>query len=233
MSNTITLSVQRKSGTHVETFDVKALACAMFSGRDDEATKKYMANFGEQGMVLPPTNPFGCRISRYLLTSDSDIEVQGTQTSGETEVVAFIDERGPRYISIGSDHCDRQAEGFSVNMPKQLCPKPFSSTVWLYEDVKDHWDELIIEARAKVDGKFIDYQRGSVSSLLALPDLIEKIKIKSPGLVMFCGAIPFIHDDEIYPEAYELSLHDPVLGQRLTHQYNVTAVGPPSQTMVS
>jgi len=49
----------------------------------------------------------------------------------------------------------------------------------------------------------------------------------------FRGTIPLLIDDDIYPDTYELTLHDPILNQRLTHQYNVTDVGPPSETMIS
>jgi len=183
-----------------------------------------MAELKKQGMVLPPTNPWGCRISSSLLTTDHLIEVQGTQTSGEVEVLAFVEDSGPRWISVGSDHCDRSAESFSHNMPKQLCPKPCCHTVWPFDEVKDHWDQLVLQCRVKAQLEWQTCQHGNVSSQLALPDLLELIACHGPGLVLFCGTIPFALDEEIYPESYELMLQDPILKRQLTHQYDVVVV---------
>ena len=133
MHRTIDVTVESQAGTSQDDFTVESLVSAMYSGRDREATRKIMAGYAEQGILIPPSNPCGCRNGTYLLTRDPAIEVQGNQTSGEVEVVAFVDETGPKWISVGSDHCDRLAESFSYTMPKQLCPKPFCPTVWPYD----------------------------------------------------------------------------------------------------
>ena len=47
-------------------------------------------------------NPNVCAKSRYLLTNEDVIEVQGPQTSGEVEYAAIFD-GGEIFISVGSD----------------------------------------------------------------------------------------------------------------------------------
>ena len=92
-------------------------------------------------------------MSRYLLTTDNHIEVQGPQTSAEIEIVAFIKDDQPAWITVGSDHNDRPTEYQSYNKPKQLCPKIHCPTVWPYDEVKNHWDQLTLQLTATIDGK--------------------------------------------------------------------------------
>ena len=66
------------------------------------------------------------------------------------------------------------------------------------------------------------YQQGSVASLLAASDLLERAPL-AEGAAMFCGTLAVeggivgMADGD----ALELELHDPVLDRTLRHAYRV------------
>ncbi len=70
------------------------------------------------------------------LTMADEIEVLGTQTSGEAEFV-LIYHQGQTYVAAGSDHTDRELEKTSITFAKQVCPNVLSPEVWRYADVRE------------------------------------------------------------------------------------------------
>ena len=130
-------------------------------------------------------------------------------------------------VTVGSDHTDREVEAYGVAVSKQVCAKPLGHDAWLHADVADHWDA--IEMRSWLisrDGERTAYQHGAVSGLLAPEVLWQRFDdgrtmpargAMYGGTVAVHGPIAAMGDGE----AFEMELHDPVLGRSLRHRYAV------------
>jgi hypothetical protein len=116
---------------------------------------------------------------------------------------------------VGSDHTDRKAETIGVSLSKQLCAKPVSAQSWRYDEVKPHWERLLL--RSWADGQL--YQEGPVTAMRSPEDLMGKYPLK-PGFAMFCGTLAA--KGGIRPAMkFAMELEDPVLGRKLAHEYRI------------
>ena len=171
----------------------------------------------------PKTAPIFYRVSADLLTQNKTISVVGEDSSGEVEFFILKTDEG-LCIGVGSDHTDRKVEAYNVTTSKQVCAKPISNSLWRYDDVIDHWDDLILRSHAIEDGERNLYQEGPITTMLPVEDLIQRY---SPDLgaleansLMFCGTLAVIGG--IRPmEAFVVELEDPVLGRKISHQYTI------------
>jgi hypothetical protein len=156
-----------------------------------------------------------------LLTTASNIEVMGENSSGEVEFV-LIAAPGVIYVGVGSDHTDRKVEGYGVTVSKQMCPKPLGRELWHLAELEGHWDSLVLRSHVTRGGKRRLYQEGPVSKMLAPADLLARFP-DSPGSVpvgtaMFCGTLP-VQGEIGGGERFEIELHDPAAGRSLKHSY--------------
>ena len=213
----VDLIVEKKDGEQPLHFSVNTVGIAMFCDRgiNPEVFMEEQREWGWERIC--EEFPSFCKISRYLLTTDKRVEVQGNQTCGEVEVVALA-QGADLFIGIGSDHCDRAVEPSYFYKPKQMCPHAVGPRVWRYEEVADHWDELEMISSMLVDGEKIPFQKGSLSSLMKVPDLIERSGYSRDGLALYCGTVKFL-GDYIFGDGFEIELRDPVLGRSLRHTY--------------
>ena len=102
---------------------IDALIVAGWTGRDKAAVQHHIDELGELGVAPPSKTPLFYRVGADLLTQADRIQVVGEATSGEAEAVLIAGPDG-RYVTLGSDHTDREAEAASVALSKQACPKP-------------------------------------------------------------------------------------------------------------
>jgi len=123
------------------------------------------------GVSRPRQIPTVYPVSNNLATTSSAIQVQHQETSGEVEYVVVV---GPRdlYVTVGSDHSDRALEQKSVSLAKQVCPNIVAPAVWRYQDVKGHWDELILRSWVSQKGDWRLYQEGTLGDLLPVEELL-------------------------------------------------------------
>lgn len=196
---------------------VDELVIAGWTGRDEAALKKHIKELEELGVKPPKTTPIFYRVSANLFTHATQIQVSGPDTSGEVEFV-LIRTADELRVAVGSDHTDRKAETIGVALSKQLCAKPVSVQSWRYEEVKPHWERLVL--RAWADGEL--YQEGPVSAMRSPEDLMGRHPLK-PGYAMFCGTLAA--KGGIRPSGrFSMSLEDPVLRRTLTHEYTIRAL---------
>ena len=196
------------------TFRPAELVIAGWTGRDEAALRKHIRELEEIGVKPPKSTPIFYRVAASLFTTAGEIEVSGPDTSGEVEFVLLKTEAELR-VAVGSDHTDRKAETIGVSLSKQLCAKPVSAQSWRYEEVKPHWERLIL--RSWADGEL--YQEGPVTAMRAPEDLLEKYPLK-PGWAMFCGTLAA--KGGIRPaQKFAMELEDPVLGRSLRHEYRI------------
>jgi len=189
------------------------LVIAGWTGRDEAALRKHIRELEEIGVKPPKTTPIFYRVAASLFTLADEIQVSGPDTSGEVEFVLMKGEE--LRVAVGSDHTDRKAETIGVSLSKQLCAKPVSRESWRYDEVKPHWEKLML--RAWADGEL--YQEGPVTAMRSPEDLLQKYALK-PGWAMFCGTLAA--KGGIRPAGrFAMELEDPVLKRKLRHEYRV------------
>ena len=193
------------------------LVIAGWTGRDEAALRKHIRELEELGVKPPKTTPIFYRVAANLLTTASEIQVSGADTSGEVEFV-LLAKRDGLWVTVGSDHTDRKAETIGVSLSKQLCSKPIAKDAWRYDEVKDHWERLIL--RAWADGEL--YQEGAVTAMRSPEDLLARYPLK-PGWAMFCGTLAA--KGGIRPASvFRMELEDPVRKRKLAHEYRITVL---------
>lgn len=193
---------------------ISQLIIAGWTGRDETALRKHIKELEEIGVKAPKTTPIFYRVAAALFTNASEIQVSGPDTSGEIEFV-LIRTNDDLRVAVGSDHTDRKAETIGVSLSKQLCAKPLSAQTWRYEDVKPHWEKLML--RSWADGEL--YQEGPVTAMRSPEDLMARYPLKT-GYAMFCGTLAA--KGGIRPAArFTMELEDPVLKRKLRHEYRI------------
>lgn len=199
---------------------INQLVIAGWVGRDQEAVLHHIRELEALGVPAPGAVPLFYRVATNQLTQETQLEVVGDQTSGEAEPFVFF-HRGEYWVSLISDHTDRHLETFSVALSKQACIKPVAGHAWRMADVKAHWDQLELRAWINVNGDWVTYQQGALSSLLTPLDLLSRYFAAGQveeGFAMSCGTLSAIGG--IRPSSeFRMALHDPVLNRTLEHTY--------------
>ncbi len=204
-------------------FTVNHLVCAGYAGRNRQAIQAHIDETTPLGIPAPTRIPIFLNLSPYLMTTDDEITVVGDRSSGEIEFV-LLKQGEEVWVTVGSDHTDREQEGKSIPGSKQMCAKCLAPTCWSFSDVQDHWDQLILRCRIKKGGVQSLYQEGRLDMILSPGDLLNKLpkEIVTPkgGVALFSGTVP-TKEGLIYADAYDLELEDPVLKRKIHHQYAV------------
>ena len=196
---------------------VERLVIAGWTGRDEAALRRHIRELEEIGVKPPKTTPIFYRVAADLLTQATAIQVSGAETSGEVEFVLLAKPEG-LWVTVGSDHTDRKAETIGVSLSKQLCAKPIARDAWRYDEVKDHWERLVL--RSWADGEL--YQEGPVTAMRSPEDLLSRYPLK-PGWAMFCGTLAA--KGGIRPATvFRMELEDPVRSRKLAHEYRIEAL---------
>lgn len=198
-----------------------------YSGRTSEKVKEHVAELVELGVSAPKEIPMFFFITSDRLTSTHCIDVQGKKTNGEVEYVLFK-LCGEWFVTVGSDHTDREIESFSIEKSKQMCPNIIAQSLWPMKDVADHWDELILQSLAVKDNTTTLYQEESLAAIISPINLLEIISQRAiaenlNNVPIFTGTIP-TKGGLIFADAFEVRLKDPVIGRSITHKYYVNVL---------
>lgn len=172
------------------------------------------------GVPAPGAVPLFYRVAAQQLTQSFELEVVGEQSSGEAEPFIFFTQ-GEWWVSLASDHTDRQLETVSVALSKQVCVKPVANTAWRMSEVLEHWDSLQLTSQIKENGEWVNYQQGTLAALLPPSELIQRYSaIKQPGegLGLSCGTLTAIGGIRPANE-FRMDLYDPLMQRRISHQY--------------
>ena len=223
----MTLRFDVDGGAPLE-FAPRQLVVAGWTGRDHAAIEHHIQELAAIGVPPPSTVPLYYRLAASLLTQAPQIEVLGAGSSGEVEPV-LLRARGRWWLSVGSDHTDRDAERAGVALSKQLCPKPIATRAWAWDEIAARADGLRLRSEIFEDDRWVRYQDGTLAQIRPLADLLAGLPadvLHDDGLVMFCGtlaAIPASDGRGVRPAArMRLQLID---GARaLSHEYATTAL---------
>jgi hypothetical protein len=200
---------------------IETLVIAGWTGRDEAAVERHIAELQALGVKRPRTVPCFYRVGAHLLTHTDAFDVTGVDSSGEVEFV-LVSLADGLYVGVGSDHTDRRVEAYSVTVSKQMCPKPMSRTLWRFHDVEPHWDSLRLRSWVTRGGHRALYQEGSVTLMRAPHDLMARY-LQKPGVLptntaMFCGTLA-VNGEIGGGERFEIELEDPTLKRTLQHAY--------------
>lgn len=205
------------------TFIADYLICSGWVGKDRRALQEHIDELGKLGVAGPSRIPIYMYLSPYLLTTDDEISVISSQSSGEIEYV-LLWRGGEIWVTVGSDHTDREVETKSIPGSKQMYAKCLAQECWPLSDVASHWDNLVLRCWVFKNKDKILYQEGTLATILSPWEIIEKLPdretLKGKSVVLFSGTIA-TKSGLIYGEAYELEMEDPVLGRSIKHQYVV------------
>jgi hypothetical protein len=204
---------------------VESLVIAGWTGRNVAALEAHIKELEAIGVKRPKSVPIFYRVASSLMTTAKFIEVMADKSSGEVEFVLFSFDDG-MWLGVGSDHTDRKAETVGVTLSKQLCAKPVGMTLWRYDDVKPHWDKLVLRSFVPDGGKRRLYQEGPVTNMRPPEELIKLYTGSdklAPGTAMFCGTFA-VHGGISYSGTFDMELEDPVLGRKLTHGYKIVSL---------
>ncbi|MFQ6077751.1 MAG: DUF2848 family protein, partial [Thermodesulfobacteriota bacterium] len=165
--------------------------------------------------------PIYMNFSPYLVTTSDAIDVISGDSSGEVEYV-ILKEGNRIYIGVGSDHTDRGFEKFSIPASKQMYAKVMAPVIWPFQEIKDHWDQIVLRSWATSEGKRVLYQEEVLASILDVKTLMEQMPrnegLPRDGLVLFSGTIT-TKMGVVFGERFDFEMEDPVLGRKIRHGY--------------
>jgi hypothetical protein len=189
---------------------------AGWAGRDRAAVEEHIAELEAVGVPRPSSVPVFYRVSAARLTTAAQIESTAA-SSGEVEAV-LLRHDGRLWVGVGSDHTDREVEAYGVAVSKQMCDKPLAAQLWAFDDVADHWDDLVI--RSWIDDDVL-YQEGALAALVSATDLLDLAEpTLIDGTLMLCGTVPAIGG--IRPAAsFTYELADPVRERSIRAAYAI------------
>jgi hypothetical protein len=215
-----------QSSGELRTVSIDALVIAGWTGRDQAAVERHIEELAALGVARPRVIPCYYRVGAQLLTTASAVEVVGSSSSGEVEIVV-ISLEDDLYITVGSDHTDRKIEAVSVTAAKQMCPKPIGRALWRFGEVEPHWDELMLRSWVTCKGVRRLYQEGPAARMRPARELmsryLDRADVLPPGTAMFCGTLA-VHGEIGGGERFEIELDDPKRGRALRHAYDVKSL---------
>ncbi len=190
-----------------------------WTGRRRENILAHIEELKSLGIPPPERVPSFFHVGTNLLTTNNSIDVLNENSNGEVEYVIFLEGGEPRYLTVGSDHTDRSLERESFLLSKQIYPKVIPPIVWSYDEVVEHWDDLIL--RMYVDG--ILAQESKVKELLSPVDLIREAGIGKRNAVLFSGSISWLNG-MVFGVKYRMEVEDPIIGRKIGYTYRTVNV---------
>ena len=161
-----------------------------------------------------------------MLTTGGRIEVLGVKSSGEVEYALLV-HNGQIYVTVASDHTDREFEPHGIQAWKQLCPEVIATTVWPYAECQDHWERHVLRCWTTCGGRRQLYQEAELSELLSAEEWMGRLDaagLLGDGLVFLSGP-PATNGGVVSADAYEIVLEEPVLRRSIGHRYEVSVLG--------
>lgn len=202
------------------------LVVAGYTGRDPDTVRHHIEELAAIGVPEPATIPAFFPLDTGLLTTGAEIEVAGSTTSGEVEPV-LLRIGGRCFLTVGSDHTDREIERSAILQSKAACPKPISATVIELGDEPDlaDWDSIV--ARSWVDGD--PYQEGNLGAILPISEVVAGWDRTGTGpdvdLAIFGGTLPLLDGTFRFGRNWRMQLEIPGRPP-LEASYSVTVGSP-------
>jgi hypothetical protein len=203
------------------TLAINSVVVAGWTGRDLAAVQHHIDELAELGIAPPSRVPLYYRASTALLTQSEGIEVLGEGSSGEVEPL-LIRSGGKTYFGLASDHTDRDLEAYSVAASKQACAKPIATSLWDFDEIADHADDIRLRCWIDENGQEVLYQDGTLAGIRPLAELCDGAGLVD-GTAMLCGTFAAIGG--VRPaQSYRMELTDPHNDKAIALSYAVVAL---------
>ena len=217
------LKMNLLDGSRDLVFTAEHLICGGWVGRDRKSVQAHIDELARLGVPAPQRIPISMNLSTYLLTTDDEITVVSQKSSGEIEYVLLCSGEEV-WVTVGSDHTDREVETKSIPGSKQMYAKCLAPECWPYPDVKNQWDQLIMRCWVTKGTERSLYQEAPLSEILNPQEMLGKMPLggidRKEGIVLFSGTIP-TKAGLVYGDSYELEMEDPSLKRSIRHRYRV------------
>lgn len=202
----------------------EATVIAGFTGRDRASVESHLLELRELGVPTPASVPCFYLAPGSWVVQGPSLTAVHDNTSGEAEMVLIFD-RGVTYVTLGSDHTDRQGEAIDIPLSKLACEKIVASTAWRLDDVADRLDGVEITSWIVEDGRETIYQQGRLGELMSVADLLDATPFttRPSCFVLFTGTLPAIGG--IRPSAsFRAELRDPGDGRSIELTYRINTL---------
>ena len=206
-------------------FEVKKFLNMGRTARDITQIQKHIEELKKAGIasVLTGIPLYFPKVPDRITTDDIVYVLPNSKTCGEVEYVILID-RDEIYVTVGSDHCDRELEKQSIPLAKLICPNVVAPKVWRYEEVKKNWDEIAIRAWVETEGQRKLYQETKLATMLRPEEVIEKVKTRVvgdlQGTVIFAGTPPIVDGKLSFHSHFEMEMVDERGGRSIRWAYS-------------
>jgi len=209
-------------------FQVRKILNAGYTARDQRGVQKHIEELRKVGIPAPKSIPILYpKIADRITTSDKIEVLTENTTSGEVEFVLLFDQ-DKIYVGVGSDHTDRKLEQHNILAAKQMCVNVISAEVWRYQEVADHWDDLILRSWVEKDGRRQLYQEARLQTYMKVDDLINMVKGEIAGaldgMVFYGGTIPVLSGEICFSRRFEAEMIDEQMGRSLSLAYSVEPI---------
>jgi len=196
-------------------FPVNKILNAGYTARGRGEVEKHIEEMRKEGIATPSSVPvFFPKIADRITTGEKVAVLTGDTTSAEAEFVLLF--------------ADRKLEQHSILAAKQVCASVISAAVWRYEEVKEHWDDLILRSWVEKDGQRQLYQQARLGTFMEVAELIDRVKEQVDGdlggLVFYGGTIPIIGGEMCFSPRFEAELLDERRGRSLSCAYSVVPI---------
>jgi hypothetical protein len=190
-------------------FTPRRVVLAGYTGRDREAVQRHIDELLEQGIPAPERTPELYRTEPSKVQIDGALPKGDGWSSGEVEFVLLVASE-TTFVTVGSDHTDRDLERTSVPDAKRSFAKVVGSQVWPLQDLLRDWDSLLLRSWVTAGGARRKYQEGPIATIMepgALIDLLQE-EDRADGLVLFSGTVPAL---EPAPESGEVQFEGEIV----------------------
>lgn len=209
------------------TLTMDCCVAAGYTGRNQDNVKAHIDELQKLGVQTPYATPAFYWISPNRLTSQSNIVVVGEQSSPEVEFFIAYDQSGDLYMTVASDHTDRELEAVSVGKAKQICDKVLGDVFWGVRDIEAHWDQITLDSIVLHHNDWLHYQSGTLADILPLEQLLSLAQnddCSGDRPCLLSGTIPIKGGETLYTSCCKITMTDPVLKRSITKQYTITTL---------
>ena len=202
-------------------FPVRRVLNGGFAGRDQAQVRAHIEELAHLGVKDPGETPTFYPLVRTAVCQEGELEVVGDSGNwGEAEPVILFTDEG-LLVTVGSDHTDRSLEGFSIIKSKQVYPNVVARKAWRYEEVRAHWDQILLRAWVGA-GRDRLFQEAPLAALMQPEDLIDRARAlidgDPTGTVFFLGTVA-AKSQITFADVFECELADPVTGDAMACTY--------------
>ncbi|HUQ38819.1 MAG TPA: DUF2848 family protein [Acidimicrobiales bacterium] len=192
-----------------------------YSGRDQAAVQAHVDELLRHGVPAPTKVPAIWEVPASLLSQQPDLVVRTDGTSGEAEPVIVV-HGGRHYLTVGSDHTDRDLERIDMDEAKAACSKVLAPECWPLPG-DDTWDAIGLRSEIEVDGLWQLYQEATLASLLPPSWYLSRFVGEAPttDTVIFCGTVATVGDLVTDATAFRATLTDAAGGRSLVCEYRI------------